>query len=142
MTQDTEAEREELAEPGMLPIPSPQQCVDDLRDDGFHPQATCVARLMREANYHQQEIDGLVSKSRYWQARAEKAEAAARTAYARGIEDAARAVAERSYAAREKLGRCVSEGHAEDGHVWSAIVSHLDLARDAIRAALTGEAKP
>ena len=59
---------------------------------------------------------------------------AARTAYARGIEDAAKVVAEKSDAARKKLGQCVSEGRPEDWHVWSAIVSHLDLARDAIRA--------
>ena len=39
-------DREEVAEEGYLPIPSPKQCAEDLRDDGFHPQATCVERMM------------------------------------------------------------------------------------------------
>ena len=78
-TPDTSPEaverHDDLAEPGMLPIPTPQQCVEDLRDDGYHPQATCVERLMREASYHQQELDGIVTRLRRSQARAKAAEA-------------------------------------------------------------------
>ena len=123
----------------MIPVPSPEQAVEDLRDDGFHPEATCIERLVREASYHQQELDGLVSKSRNWQARAEKAEAEREAAYAYGLEDAAKVVGRKSDAARKKLGQCVSEGHPEDAHVWSAIVSHLDLAHSGIRAALNAQ---
>ena len=68
------------------------------------------------------------------EARAEKAEAEARDAYTQGLEDAAKVVGEKSGAARKKLARCGSEGHPEDEHVWSAIISHLDLAQSSIRA--------
>ena len=59
----------------MLPIPTPEQCAQDLRDDGFHPEATLVERMAREASYHQQELNSLLKRSRIWQDRAEKAEA-------------------------------------------------------------------
>ena len=68
------------------------------------------------------------------EARAEEAEAEARDAYTQGLEDAAKVVGEKSGAAREKLARCGSEGHPGDEHVWSAIISHLDLAQSSIRA--------
>lgn len=41
-----DGEREESVEDGYLPVPTPKQCAEDLRDDGFHPQASCVDRMI------------------------------------------------------------------------------------------------
>lgn len=43
--------RNDIYEDGYLPIPTPKQCVEDLRDDGFHPQATCIERMIAELEW-------------------------------------------------------------------------------------------
>ena len=55
--------------------------------------------------------------------------------------ESAEIVTKHSDKARRKLANCRTEGHPEDEATWGAIVSHLDIAHDAILAAAQKEAE-
>ena len=55
------------------------------------------------------------------------------------IEAAANSVKDHSDSARKSLSGCYHEGQPEDAAVWSAIISHLDIARDKIASLKKGQ---
>lgn len=100
----------------------------------------CISDVFREGGTDR-EAASHVAAALATQPQTDALAAVRREARAEVWAESAEIVTKHSDKARRKLANCRTEGHPEDEATWGAIVSHLDIAHDAILAAAQKEAE-